>query len=257
VSALRLLRQAFLLQLAITKRSAGHGLTPIIVLLLSMILLSLAVHAHRPTAVVNAVLAPGLIGLWAASLHLAGEILVNDRWAGRLELLIATRMPVALVIFGRILMLAPLGMLAFIESWLIAALGFRHVVTIANPGVFLVGVAVTCLAMTGTASMLAIIFAISRAAQTFQNSISYPIYILAGVMVPVTILPGWLQPVSRFVFLSWSADLLRSAVRGDVAEWPSQVGAIAGLGGAAFIVSIYLTRKIIDLARQGATVGYA
>ncbi|NIR38842.1 MAG: hypothetical protein GWN07_23450, partial [Actinobacteria bacterium] len=52
---------------------------------------------------------------------------------------------------------------------------------------------------------------LSRAAITFQSSASYPILLLGGVFVPLSLLPGWVEPLGRLVFLSWSSDALRQA----------------------------------------------
>ncbi len=169
----------------------------------------------------------------------------------------ATGAPVSLVVFGRVLVIVIVGALAFAESWLVAAIGFGQVVSIGQPGIFVVGVLVTCFAMAGTATLLASAFVLSRVLEIFQNSLSYPLYILGGVIVPVTTLPGWLYPASRIVFLSWSADLLRGAVRGAAPDWAGQAAIIAGLGALALVIGIRLTGRVIDQVRHNATVGHA
>lgn len=103
MSWLRVIWRFFLLQLAITRRSPGHALTLVASLLLSIMFISLAVRWHRPSAVVNAILAPGLIGLWLALLDLAGQVIDEDRWSGRFELLVATRAPLSLIVLGSVL----------------------------------------------------------------------------------------------------------------------------------------------------------
>jgi ABC-2 type transport system permease protein len=91
----------------------------------------------------------------------------------------------------------------------------------------------------------------------FQNSLSYPFYILGGVAVPVAFMPGFLHPVSRILFLSWSADLLRASIRGAVPGWPGRLAIIAGLGALALAAGVRLTRVVVDRARRNATVGHA
>lgn len=257
MSWLRVIWRSFVLQLAITRRSPGHALTLVASLLLSIMFISLAVRWHRPSVVVNAVLAPGLIGLWLALLDLAGQIIGEDRWSGRFELLIVTRAPLSLIVLGRVFVIVIVGALAFGESWLVAAIGFGRVVSIAQPGVFVVGVLATCFAMAGTATLMASAFVLSRVLEIFQNSLSYPLYILGGVVVPAVTLPGWLHPFSRIIFMSWSADLLRGSVQGVAQDWPKQVALIAALGALALIIGIGLTRQVVDKARQTATVGNA
>ena len=226
--------------------------------LFSTIFLSMVVHNDKQTAVVNAVLAPGLIGLWAISLDLAGTVIDEDRWSGRFELLIASLSPLSLVIFGRILVIILAGALTFAESWAVATLGFGLHIPLAAPGALAVAILITCFAMAGTATMLAAAFVFSRALHIFQNALSYPFYILGGVFVPVAFLPGWLSPISRVVFLSWSADLLRDAMRGTLpGNWPLRAGVVVVLGAVALGAGVLLINRAVDHSRRLATVGQA
>jgi ABC-2 type transport system permease protein len=254
--AIRVLWQAFRLEAALSRRSPGHLLILVVAAIQSTTLISLALAARRPDAVVNGVLAPGLTGLWIVSLNLAGGVIVGERWGGRFELLVVSPTPLALVVFGRVFAVMLFGAVTFGEAWLIAAFGFGHVVTVGDPVTFAVGVAATVFAMAGTATFLASAFVLSRAMNVLQNSISYPFYILGGVFVPVAALPGWLAPLSRLVFLSWSGDLLRNALRGGSSDRIGPLLAIVGLGTAALIGGLYLTRYVVDRARRDASVGY-
>ena len=72
---------------------------------------------------------------------------------------------------------------------------------------------VTVFAMAGTAVAFASVFVLTRNPFTFTNSASFPFYVLGGVFVPIAILPGWIQPLSKGIFMSWSADLLRASLK--------------------------------------------
>lgn len=257
MSALRAVWQAVVLQIALSRRRPEHALILLIAPMQTTTMLALAVTADRPDVVPNAVLAPGLIGLWVAALDYAGRIVPEDRWAGRFAPMIAAPVPLGLVVAGRVGLVVLVGAAAFGEAWLVAALGFGRVLTVADPAVFAVAVTVTCLAAVGTATLVSAVFVISRARDVLQNSLSYPFYILGGIVVPVAVLPGWLHPFSRVVFLSWSAELLRDAVRGDVHGWPWSAAAILGLGAAAMAAGLWLTRRYVDRARREGTVEYA
>lgn len=258
MSHARTVAAAFRLQMAITRRSPGHLMILVTAPLFTVIFLSLVVHSGRHSAVVNAVLAPALIGLWAISLDLAGSIIAEDKWAGRSELLVSSLSPLSLVIFGRILLIILAGALTFGESWLVAAVGFGLVVPLAVPSVFVLATVMTCFAMAGTATLLAAAFVLSRSLHVFQNALSYPFYILGGVLVPVAILPGWLSPVSRVVFLSWSAALLQASMRGPVpGDWLARLAIIACLGAAAFAAGILLINAIAERSRSTAMIGRA
>ncbi|MEO3828148.1 ABC transporter permease [Actinomadura sp. B10D3] len=257
MSTLRAMWQAVLLQVALSRRNPEHALILLIAPLQTTTMLALTVTAHRPDVVVNAVVAPGLIGLWVAALDHAGRIVPEDRWAGRFSPMIAAPVPLGPVVAGRVTMVVLVGAAAFAESWTVAALGFGKVVTVADPALLVLAIAVTCLATVGTATLLSAVLVVSRAREVLQNSLGYPFYILGGILVPVAALPGWLHPLSRAVFLSWSADLLRGAVRGEAHGWAWSVAAILGLGTAAMAAGLWLTRRYVDQARREGTVGFA
>ena len=77
-------------------------------------------------------------------------------------------------------------------------------------------------------------------------------------MVPVALLPGWAQPLSKGVFLSWSGGLLRDALEpGTVADvWP-RLGMILFLGAAALTAGCLLTGRMVARARSLGTMTYA
>ncbi|MFI2754520.1 ABC transporter permease [Cellulomonas sp. P22] len=256
MSALRQVGAGLRLQLAISRRSPAQFLVLVTAPLFTVIFLSLAVHYDNPDQVTNAVIGPGLIGLWAISLDVASSILAEDRWYGRLELLVGAPGSLELVVAGRIVAVALAGSLAFLESWLVATWGFGLRIHIAQPGVAVAALVATTVATACTATMLAALFMVSRTVHVFQNSMSYPVYILGGVVVPVSALPGWLGPVSDVIFLSWSADLLRDAVDGVAGDVGWRLLAILGLGGAALGAATLLMRAVQDRLRRTATAAF-
>ncbi|RFS81080.1 ABC transporter permease [Actinomadura spongiicola] len=256
-AALRVVWRAVLLQIALSRRRPEHALILLIAPMQTTTMLALALTEDREDVVANAVLAPGLIGLWVAALDYAGRVVTEDRWAGRFSPMIATPVPLGLVVAGRVATVVLVGAAAFAESWLAAALAFGRVLTVADPVPFALAITATCLATVGTATLISAVFVMSRAHEVLQNSLGYPFYILGGILVPVAALPGWLHPFSRVVFLSWSAELLRDTVRGDASDWPRSVAAVLGLGAAAMAAGLWLTRRYVDRARREGTVGHA
>jgi ABC-2 type transport system permease protein len=252
------LAASFRLQLWIALRNPGEYLILLTVPLLTGIFLSLSLSSGREPAVVNAVLAPGLIGLWFVALDLGASVIRHDRWNARLEPMIASRSSLATVIFGRLLAAVCVGGLAFVESWLVAVLLFGVAVPLASPAVFAVALVATCLAAAGTATLVAGAFVLSRNLPLFQQVLTYPCYILGGVLVPVTFLPGWLEPLSKVVFLSWSADLLRDAMsRPSVPGWGGRTAVVLALGAAALLAGYRLVGVVVERVRTAASAGYA
>ena len=150
-----------------------------------------------------------LITLWNMAIEISGGIVDSDRWHGTLEGVVASPVGYPSVILGRVMAVSFLGLFGVAETGIVARVGFGASVPVHHPDVLVGGLVVTALAMTGTATLLAAVFVLTRTALTFQNTMNYPFYLLGGVLVPLSFLPVWVRPAGRVVFLSWSADLLR------------------------------------------------
>ncbi len=249
---------AFRFQLTLVRRSPAQLYLLATNPLLTAMFVSLALHAGRRGLLINAIVAPALIGLWLFALALAGNTAEADRWQGTLEPLLAAPAPLALVVFGRVALAASVGVLAFGESWLVARLFFGVGVVISHPLVFAAGAAATAFATAGTATLLSAVFVFSRSTVVLQNSLGYPFYILGGVMVPIALLPGWLHPLSWVIFLSWSASLLRAAAApGPVTGVFTSLGALAGIGAVTLGLGIILVERVCRRVRREGTGVYA
>lgn len=217
--------------------------------LFTIIFLTIVRHAGRHDLQPDALMAPVLMTLWWFALYQGGMLVTNDRWQGLLESVLATPASLALVILGRIGSIMALGLLGFFEVWAVGELVFRVSIPFEHPLALALTLLTTIFAMAGTAVAFAAFFVLTRNAFTFANSASFPFYVLGGVFVPVAILPGWIQPVTKAVFMSWSADLLRSSLKAAPIhdEW-GRIGMVLLLGSLSFvlgrIVLHYVLRKM-------------
>lgn len=226
--------------------------------LLTLVFLAIMMHAGREDLASFAVLAPALLVLWQMALQTSGDTIDSERENGSLEALMAAPAPVSAVIGGRITAVTLVSLLGFVESWLVAALVFGVRVEIHHPWVFVAAVLATGYATASNAVALAALFVRTRAARAFQNSLTYPFYVLGGVMVPVSYLPDWIEPLTRVVFLSWSSDLMRSAVAADpVPNLALHFGMILLLGTIGAVLGGVLVRRTLTMGRETGTVGHA
>lgn len=226
--------------------------------LLTVAFLSIMRHADRPDLEAYAVLAPAVITVWQMALLVSGEIIDFERHNGSLEALIAAPAPMGAMILGRVLTVTAVSLLSLVESAAVARLLFGVAPDLAHPGVFAAALGATALAMAGTAVAMAAVFVLHRSARTFQNSLSYPFYLLGGAMVPPVFLPEWLQPLSRAVFLSWSTDLFRDSLRAapvPAVAW--RIGMVLLLGAAAYGLGVWLLDRVLERVRRTGEVGYA
>ena len=226
--------------------------------LFTIIFLTIVRHAGRQDLQPDALMAPVLMTLWWFALFQGGTLVTNDRWQGMLEWILATPSSLAVVILGRIGSMMAFGLLGFFEVWAVGELVFGVSIPFEHPLALALTLLATVFAMAGTAVAFAALFVLTRNANTFANSASFPFYLLGGVFVPVAILPGWIQPLTKAVFMSWSSALLRSSLRATPIhdEW-GRLGMVLLLGGLSFVLGRAVLHHVLRRMRGSGELATA
>ena len=250
--------RAFVLQLHVIRTNPDYFLGLAVAPISTVVFLSVVRHAGRLDLVPFALAAPVLMALWRTSIMASGEIVNDDRGLATMEPTIAAPAAYPTVILGRIAAVSAVGLLGLPEVWLVARAVFGLTITVEHPGVLILALVAAAFAMSGTAVVMAAVFALGRSARIFQQTLTYPFYVLGGILVPVSLLPFWLRPFSRLVFLSWTADLLRASLSpAPVEDTALRLAVIVGLGLAGFAGGTLLLRKVLDRVRDIGTITYA
>ena len=203
-----------------------------------------------------AVIAPAVIALWALALMLSGEVIANERDNQSLEAIAAAPARLELVMVGRVVVITLASWFALPLSMLTGWVFFGVPPLLAEPGVFVLTYVAMSAATVATALLFVVFFVNSRSPRIFQNSLSYPFYVLGGVLVPVALYPEWVQVLARGVYLSWSADLLRASATGNgLAGWPWRIGVILALGLMTYLVARGLLALTLRNARKEGKLG--
>ncbi|MCX5379753.1 ABC transporter permease [Streptomyces sp. NBC_00091] len=244
---MRLFLTAARFQLRLAWRSPDTVQVCVTAPLLTIVFLAISDHAGRADLSPYAVVAPTLMSLWLLALYTAGELINVERSLGTLEGLVAAPARFEVLVMGRMCAVTAIGAVSFAESWLVAGLVFDRWLAFPHPAVTAACVLATGFATAGTASILTSLFVLMPSARIIQNTLSYPFYLLGGVLVPVASLPAWLRPESRAVFLSWSADLLRDSLApAPVSHAVLRLAVILGLGAIGFGLGLVLLRRVLD-----------
>jgi ABC-2 type transport system permease protein len=217
--------------------------------LFTIIFLTIVRNHGRHDLQPDALIAPVLMTMWWFALFQGGNMLTNDRWQAMLENVLATPASLAAVILGRITAFMCLGLGGFFEVWAIGKVVFGVSIPFEHPAQLAIVLLCTAFAMAGTAVAFAALFVMSRNSYQFTNSASFPFYVLGGVFFPVAILPGWIQPISKGVFMSWSADLLRASLKPpEVHDFWRRLGTVLLLGIVSFVIGrtilFYVMRRM-------------
>lgn len=225
---------------------------------ITLALVAIMEQAGRPDLAPHAIVGATVIAVWQMAVMVSGDMIDVERLAGRLEGLICAPVPFAVVVLGRAATVTAVSFLALVESVLVARLAFRVVVEVHHVGLAVATLVVTAMAMVGTSIAMAGTFVLARSARTFQNALTYPFYLLSGAVVPVGLLPEWLRPISRLIFLSWSTDLVRDCLRaGEVAGAWFRIAVVLGLGLAYFAGGLWMLSHVLRRVRTTGTVSYA
>jgi ABC-2 type transport system permease protein len=245
-------------QLQMTRRNV-EDLMPVLTMpLFAVVFMAIFIHAGRRDLTGYALIAPLLMTVGQMGFFVASEIIADDRQNETLELIVATPTSFVLTLWPRLLALTALGLVGFAESWFVARVLFGTSVTFHHPWVVVATLFATVFAAAGTALITAALFCLGRTVRTFQNSITYPLYLLAGVLVPVSFLPIWVQPFSRLVFLYWSANLMRDAMKPEAVEQlVPRLAAVIALGLVGFMLGTWLVRRMLNKLRSEGTLGLA
>ncbi|WP_017587873.1 ABC transporter permease [Nocardiopsis ganjiahuensis] len=223
--------------------------------LTTVVLMSMMLYSGRTDLASYAVVAPTLMSLWTAGLMFAGEMISEDRENGRLEPLLASPVSLPSLVFGRLCGAMFISLPAFALAIVTAGLVFGVWITIHHPVVFVLAVLATSLATAATVTALSAVFIVAPGARIVQNSLSMPVFLLAGVMVPVALFPVWLEGASRVLYLSWGADLFRDALEPAPVEAVAlRLLTMAALGAAALAFGSLTLVRFLRRARAEGTL---
>ncbi|MFI9842524.1 ABC transporter permease [Nonomuraea sp. NPDC051941] len=243
---------------ALLLRAALADLAPLLTVpIFALILLAVMMDAGRADLAPYAIVGATVVAVWNMALNVSGGLIESERRCGTLEASISVPAPLTVVILGRTTTITLISMFALAESLLVARLGFDVAVSVPHPGLLAAAIAATVLAMVGTATALAGMFVLARSARTFQNSVSYPFFLLSGAVVPPAFLPEWLQPATKLVFLSWSTDLVRDSLRpGPITDAFPRLLVLLALGAVGYGVGAWMLTRILRRVRTTGAVNY-
>ena len=234
-----------------------EDLQPVLTLPLSSVLsLAILQGSGREDLAGYALVAAVLMSVGQMAFFVGSEILANEREGGTLELIVASPTPYYALLLTRIAVLSLVGLTGFAVSWLIARLVFGITIAIHHPWVVIATLIAAVIAGSATARITSTIFCFGKTTRTYQNALFGPLYLLGGVLVPVAFLPPFLQPVSRLIYLFWSADLLRDTMQpAPVANLLPRLGAIGALAVAGGVIGHVLVGRLLTHLRREGTLG--
>jgi ABC-2 type transport system permease protein len=207
---------------------------------------------HRPGTLLYAALSAGLMGIWTSTLFGSGGAINFQRWQGVLEPMIAAPPPYALILFPQTLAAASIGLYSLASTLLWGRVIFGIPLHFVHPGAFALAVFVTIVSLGVLGLIMGASFILYREANALSNMLEFPIWIVTGVIVPLSLLPGWIHPLSWILAPTWGYRAIHNAALGGN-PWPG-IGMAVALGVVYFVIGQVIVAVFERRARQQATL---
>ena len=207
---------------------------------------------HRPGTLLYASLSAGLMGIWTSTLYGSGGVISWQRWQGTLEPTVVSPPPLILIIFPMAVSTASIGLYSLAATLLWGRFAFGIPLALVHPLTFALAIPITILTLGALGLVIGGSFVLYRNASALSNMLEFPVWLVTGALVPLSLLPGWIHPLSWILSPTWGFRAVRAAALGGDA-WPA-LGMCIVLGVAYSVPAAYCIRFFEIRARVRATL---
>jgi ABC-2 type transport system permease protein len=246
---LRLLGVGWLLQMKMASVSAFEGLLNV---LWSLFFATVAFFMFSPDALLYASLGAAVMGIWGATSTSAGSAMQRERRHGTLELLVAAPVDFALVLLPTTIALATVGIYSMVATLVWGRLLFGIELTIEHPLLFALAIPATIVSIGALGFLMAVSFVRYRRAWALGNMFEYPVWLVCGFLVPLSLFPGWVRPISWVLAPTWGVTAIRESALGG--ESLPDIAMCLGLGSLYVLVGVLVLDRMLDAARARAVL---
>ncbi len=254
-STLRILRNSVILQMKSNALSsyfiATLFLQPVIFTIISV---GTYLYGNKPDLGLFAITGTGLISIWNNNLFTSGEIIRGERRTGTLSLILATPTSLLLILLGKSFANAISSVFAMGITFLTGMLAFHLPIDIADPVAFLIGLILVIISITCLGLVFGSLFILTRNAGEFVSVANFPVYILSGLSVPLTLLPLWTRPLSQLLTPTWGNIVLNEAASRTSGNMLPNYLVIIGLSIIYLIIAKLLYQRVEYLALRAGTL---
>jgi ABC-2 type transport system permease protein len=252
----RVLARGFAFHMKMMLRSSFDGLLGILWPLFFATIAFLMFRAGGGgEALVFASFGAAVMGIWSSTSTSAGSAMQRERWHGTLELLVSAPVHFATVLLPVTVAMSAMGLYSMVATLLISRFAFGVDLPLEHPFAFAVALVATVVSIGAMGFLLAVSFVRYRTAWALGNLLEYPVWLIAGFLVPLTLLPGWVRPISWLLAPTWGVDAIRDAASGGGA-WPEIAMALA-LGAVYLGIGIAVLESVLASARRAGSLALA
>lgn len=251
--ALRVLGIGWWLHLKMLSRSAFDGVLGILwpLFFATVAFLVYRIHADDRTLLFAAVGA-SVMGVWSSVSTSGSNVVQRERRQGTLELLVAAPVPMPLVLLPVTVAMATIGLVSMAVTLLWGRFVFGIDVHVVHPWLFLLSLPVTVVSVGAVGFLLSVTVVRFRSAWAMGSALELPVWLVSGFLVPLSVLPGWVRPLSWLLAPTWGVRAIRTSALGGN-PWPDL--AMCLLVGAAYLaVGMLAAESVLRSARLHASL---
>jgi ABC-2 type transport system permease protein len=253
VRALRLLWLGFVLHLKMLSKSAFNGVLGVIwPLFFATIAFFMFRTGSDPATLLYASLGASVMGIWSATSVTASSALQRERWQGTLELLVATPPHFSLVLLPITIAMSTVGIYSMLATLVWGRLLFGIPIRVVHPLLFALAVPATILSIGMLGFLLSVTVVRYRTAWALGNALEYPVWLVCGFLVPLSLFPGWVRPISWALAPTWGVQAIREAALGGTPL--PDVAVCLALGAGYALGGVLLVQTVLRSARKQATL---
>lgn len=250
--SLRLIALGWLFHFKMLVRSSFNGVLGILYPLFFATVAFFMYRAGSPDALLYASLGAAVMGVWSATSTAAGAALQRERWHGTLELLVAAPVHFSLILLPVTLAMSSIGIYSMAATLLWGWAVFGIDLHLAHPLLFVLAVPTTVISIGLLGFLLAVSFVRYRTAWALGNLLEYPVWLICGFLVPLSLFPGWVKPISWALAPTWGMNAIRESALGG-----SPFGDVAmclALGAGYTLAGVLVVEEFLHAARARATL---
>jgi ABC-2 type transport system permease protein len=207
---------------------------------------------RSPGTLLYVALGAGLMGMWSSTLFGSGGAIQWQRWQGTLEILVAAPPRFLWTIAPLTLATSTIGLYSVVATLFWGRVLFGVPLELEHPLLFVLALPATVLGLGLLGLVLASTFVLYRHANAFSNLLEYPVWLVTGLLVPVSLLPGFVEPLSWVLAPTWGVRAVRESALGG--EPLAAIGMCALLSATYLVLGAATMANFERLARQRATL---
>lgn len=207
---------------------------------------------NDPRLLLSASLGAAVMLMWSLVVIGSSNALEQQRWLGTLELLVAAPVPFAVVIAPITVASGVVGAYSLLATLAWGTLLFHVPLVIEQPIAFVVAVPACIVAIGMLGLVMAGTFVLYRAAFSLGIAMQYPVWIATGLLVPLSVLPGFVGQLSWFLAPSWGFRAIQESALGRT-PWPD-IGMCLVVSLVYFAIGTACLHAFVRVARARATL---